>query len=344
VAADHLAGDRLRDLLRLQPPSQRARQAAPRGRLRARRRGRGRLSAPSARTALLAALGALSLAFCALWGRRLREDAAAPAPDPDRAVRWPTLAENAIGFLTDFLDTLGIGSFATTTTLFKLGKLASDEDIPGSLNVGHSIPTFLEAFIFIAAVAIDGRTLVLMILASVVGAWLGAGVVVTWPRRKIQAGMGAALLAAGGFFLMKNLGLFPQGGDALGLSGTKLAVGVAFNFVFGALMTLGIGAYAPCMILTSLLGMNPATAFPIMMGSCAFLMPVASIRFIRERRYAVAPSLGLTLGGAPAVLIAAYIVKSLPLTALRWLVIAVVLYTAATMLRAAAAGPAPADR
>ena len=290
---------------------------------------------PSIRDGLLIALGLLSAAFSVLWGLRLREEARTPPSRPGDRVRWPTLAETAIGFLTDFLDTLGIGSFATTTALFKLNRLAPDEDIPGTLNVGHSIPTFLEAFIFISIVAIEGRTLVLMILASVAGAWIGAGTVASWPRRKIQLGMGAALLAAAVFFLMKNLGWFPPGGEALGLSGPLLAVGLIGNFVFGALMTLGIGAYAPSMILVSLLGMNPVAAFPIMMGSCAFLMPAASVHFIRRRRYSVGPSLGLTLGGAPAVLIAAYVVKSLPMTALRWLVIAVVLYTASTMLRSA---------
>jgi uncharacterized membrane protein YfcA len=97
-------------------------------------------------------------------------------------------------------------------------------------------------------------------------------------------------------------------------------------------MTLGIGLYAPCMILISLLGMNPTTAFPIMMGSCAFLMPVGSLRFIRERSYSLRAALGLAIGGVPGVLVAAYIVKSLPLATVRWLVIAVVLYTAISML------------
>jgi uncharacterized membrane protein YfcA len=281
----------------------------------------------TARVGLLTALGVITVAFSVLWGLRLKAD----------GVRRPTLAELAIGFLTDFLDTLGIGSFAVTTALFKLLKTMPDEDIPGSLNVGHSIPTFAEAFIFIALVAVEGWTLVLMILASVLGAWLGAGYVASWSRRKIQMGMGAALLVAAAFFLMKNLGLFPAGGEALELRGPLLAAGLIGNFIFGALMTLGIGAYAPSMILVSLLGMNPVAAFPIMMGSCAFLMPTASIRFIKQKRYAPAPSLGLTLGGTPAVLIAAYVVKSLNLTSLRWLVIVVVLYTAVTMLRSARA-------
>ncbi len=100
-------------------------------------------------------------------------------------------------------------------------------------------------------------------------------------------------------------------------------------------MTLGIGLYAPCMILVALLGMNPRAAFPIMMGSCAFLMPIGGLRFIAKASYSLRAAVGLTIGGIPAVLLAAFVVKSLPLTALRWLVFAVVLYTAVAMLRSA---------
>ncbi len=105
--------------------------------------------------------------------------------------------------------------------------------------------------------------------------------------------------------------------------------------MLGALMTIGIGMYAPSMIMMSLLGMNPTAAFPIMMGSSAFLMPVAGMRFIRARAYSLRAAVGLALGGLPAVLIAAFIIKSLPLTVMRWLVVVVVVYAAVAMLRSA---------
>src|SRR5690349_11199908 len=159
------------------------------------------------------------------------------------------------------------------------------------------------------------------IAEAVLGAWLGAGIVCGWSKRKVQIGMGFALLAAAIFFTMRNLGLFPAGSDAIGVSGVRLLIAVVGNFFLGALMSLGIGLYAPCMILVSLLGMSERTAFPIMMGSCAFLMPVGSLRFIRERAYSLRSALGLALGGLPGVLIAAYIVKSLDLHTVRWLVI-----------------------
>jgi uncharacterized membrane protein YfcA len=249
----------------------------------------------------------------------------------------PTPLLAAIGFVTDFLDTLGIGSFAVTTSLFKFFRAVPDERIPGTLNVGHALPTVVEALIYIVIVAVEPKTLLLLIVAAIAGAWFGAGFVARWPRRYVQIGMGAALLAAAVLFILTGIfgSHFGLSGTALGLDGVRLWIAVAINFCLGALMTVGIGLYAPCMIMVSLLGMSPVAAFPIMMGSCAFLMPIASLRFIRFDAISMRAVLGLTLGGIPGVLIAAYIVKSLPLNAVRWLVVLVVLYAAIVMLRSA---------
>lgn len=258
-----------------------------------------------------------------------------------RAPGVPSLFELFVGFITNFFDTLGIGSYAPTTAIFKFRHMVPDEKIPGTLNVGHALPTILEAFLFIAIVQLDPVTLVLLIGGAVCGAWFGAGIVAGWPRRKVQIGMAIALMAAAAFFLMSNLNLFPAGGTALVLRDWRLWTGVAVSVLLGALMTLGIGMYAPCMILVSLLGMDPKAAFPIMMGSCAFLMPTATVRFIRMDSYAPRPALGLAFGGLPGVLIAALIVKELPLTWVRWLVVVAVLYAAGSMLRSARATREP---
>lgn len=239
----------------------------------------------------------------------------------------------AVGFVTNFFDALGIGSFATTTAAYKARGTVLDEHIPGTLNVGGVIPTIVEAVIFITVVRVDPRTLVALIAAAAIGAWFGAGVVARWPRRWIQRGMAIALLLTGLFMALRQVHLFPAGSDALELSGARLAVAMVANGIFGALMTLGVGLYAPCMGTVSLLGMNPAAAFPIMMGSCAFLMPVASVRFMRAGAFDRRAALGLTLGGVPAILLAAWLVKSLPLDAVRWVVVVVVWYTAAMMWR-----------
>ncbi|MGA8575162.1 MAG: sulfite exporter TauE/SafE family protein [Candidatus Cybelea sp.] len=249
----------------------------------------------------------------------------------------------AIGFVTNFFDTLGIGSFATTTSLYKFLRFVPDERIPGTLNVGHALPTVVEAAIFIGIIAVEPWTLIALILAAVVGAWLGAGLVARLPRRYVQIGMGTALAVAAALFIMMNLkgSQFGLTGNALGLVGLRLWIGIFVSLCLGALMTIGIGFYAPCMIMVSLLGMNPIAAFPIMMGSCAFLMPFASLRFIRFNSFSMLAALGLTLGGIPGVWIAAHMVYRLPIPAVRWLVVLVVIYAAVTMLRSAVRETAP---
>lgn len=281
----------------------------------------------SAIPAMLATLGGVALLFTGVWTRRLLRDPEGLAP--------PRPATVAVGAVAMFFDTLGIGSFATTTAAFRAFRLVPDQLIPGTLNAGHSLASILQAFLYTAIIPVDAATLVLLVAAATLGAWLGAGVVSGWPRRRIQAGMGVALLAAAGLMLPRLLGLVPAGGEAAGLAGGKLALATAGNFLLGALMTLGVGLFAPCMIMLSLLGMGTREIFPIMMSACAFLMPVGGLRFIRARAYAPAAALALTLGGLPAVLVATYLVKELPLGVLRWLVLGVVVVTGITLLAAA---------
>lgn len=240
---------------------------------------------------------------------------------------------SVVGFITNFFDTLGIGSFAPTVAFNKFLKMGvRNKDLPGLLNVGDTLPVMCEAVIFTTVIDVEPVTLVTMLVASAVGSWLGAGIISKLDEIKIQKIMGFALLVTGALMTLGALNLMPGGGEAIGLTGVKLVIGIVGNFILGALMTAGIGLYAPCMALVYFLGMSPAVAFPIMMGSCATLMPVCSVKFIKEGAYPRKAALLLGLFGAIGVFIAAYIVKSLPLDILRWLVIAVVFYTSISML------------
>jgi uncharacterized membrane protein YfcA len=247
----------------------------------------------------------------------------------------PTLESVGLGAVTNFFDTLGIGSFAPTTAWFKLRRLLPDSHIPATLNVGHTLPTIAQALIFIKLVEVDPALLLACIASAVAGSLVGAPIVLRLPVRAVQGFVGFALLLAAALYALTNLGLMPGGGDALALPPGPFAVAVAAHFVLGALMTFGIGAYAPSLILLSLLGLNPIAAFPIMMGACAFLMPVCSMRFLRAERVDRRIAIGLAIGGVPFVLAAAFLVKSLPLTALRWGVVVVVVYAALLLLRSA---------
>jgi uncharacterized membrane protein YfcA len=254
----------------------------------------------------------------------------------------PTPLEVGIGFVTNFFDTLGIGSFATTTAVFRLFRLVPDQLIPGTLVVGHALPVMTQALVFISVVSVDPVQMGWLIGVCIVGGWLGAGVVASLSRRAVQIGMGCALLAAASFMVLGMFELFPAGGTALSFTRSAFIVALVVNFCLGGLLTLGIGNYAPSLIAFSLLGIDPRAAFPIMMGSGAFVATVAGIRFVGAGRFHPRAALGLTLGGIPGVLVAVWLVRSLPLAVLRWLVLAVVVYAAVTLLRAGFSGTSAA--
>jgi uncharacterized membrane protein YfcA len=246
-----------------------------------------------------------------------------------------------IGFLVNFFDTLGIGSLATTTATFKGLRMVPDERLPATMLVGLALPVAVQALIFISAIQIDPMLLLLMIVTALVGGWLGAGIVSRLPRRPIQLGMGSALLLAALFMTVVQLNRMPVGGTALSLGGSALWLALGVNLILGALLMLGIGNYGPTFVLLSALGMDPRAAFPIMMGSGAFAAMLGCMAFVRRRRVVNQPALGLTIGGIPGVLVAALLVTSLPIGLLRWLVIAVVVYAAISMVRSAIQGEPP---
>jgi uncharacterized membrane protein YfcA len=276
---------------------------------------------------LLAALAAGGLLLAVRWMMAVRAVAG-------RERMVPSALELAVGFVTNFFDTLGIGSFATTTTTFRLLRMVPDEMIPGTLLVGHGLPVVAQALIFISVVNVDPWQLTTLIAVCVAGGWLGAGVVASLSRGAVRVGMGCALLVASLFMLLGLLGLFPAGGDALVFTPRAFACALALNFALGALITLGVGNYAPSLIAFSLLGMDPRAAFPIMAGSGAFVACIAGIRFVSTGRFQSRAALGLAAGGIPGVFVAAWLVQSLPLDALRWIVLVVVAYAAVTLLRA----------
>ncbi len=351
---------------------------------------------------LFIALGILAAAFVVVWIVEVRRHPDVPDPGAPNAERI------AVGFFANFFDALGIGSFATSTTYFRFRKLVRDELIPGTLNVGHCLPTITQAFIGIAVIAVDFLTLVLMIATAVAGSWFGAGVVARMPRRAIQIGMGVALLLAAAFMFASVMGLMPSGeltvrpggatirveasisssdveqltpgtkletvdagtewtkvkdpgtqatgyvqtstvdGVVLGVRGWRLALALVGSFFLGSIMPLGIGYYAPCMVLIALVGMNARAAFPIMMGACAFLMPVAGMEFVHKKRYSLRAAAGLAAGGIFGSALALLVIKSLPLYYVKWLVTAVVIYVGISLLNTAkrekAAAAVPAAR
>ena len=235
-----------------------------------------------------------------------------------------------VSMIANFFDTLGIGSYAIATSAWKFNKAVDDDLIPGTLNVEFGIPICVEATIFIQRIDMDPLTLVLMIAASIVGSVIGARIISRLDIMKIRVVMGVALILVAAITLCKinEVGPFGILGTARGLTGGLLAVGVIANFILGILMTAGIGLYAPCMAIVLLLGMSADVAFPVMMGSCAYLCPACGITFIKEGKYNRASTIPMIISGAIGVLIAGFIVTTLPLTVLTYLVCVVMVICA----------------
>ena len=241
---------------------------------------------------------------------------------------WPVAL---IGGVANFLDTLGVGSFAVKTACYKQFKLIDDRVLPGTLNGQCVLPTVTQSLIFVGAVAVEPLTLISMMMAAAAGAAWGARHVASFDRQTIRLVMAISLLVVAGLIFAGLLGLFPVGGDAMGLSGYKLAIALLGNFIFGVLMNVGIGLFAPCMTLVYLLGMNPLAAFPIMMGSTAVLSVFSAGTFIRKGACDAKAVLAVAIFGPIGVVLAAMLVKSMDMEMLKWLVAFILIYTSWTM-------------
>lgn len=279
-----------------------------------------------------------------MW-RKDKELRANPEKDPVIGLtgeeQWQEQKKHMIptaitGFVANFLDTLGIGSFAPSSAAFKLTRSVDDVLVPGTLNVGDTVPVCVEAFLFFGFVEMDVITLVLMLVASVAGSILMASIVSKFDRKKVRYTLFIGLFILATVILMKVLGVGPFGtvGTELGLSGIKLVIAVVGNFIFGALMSIGVGLYAPCMAMVLALGMDAGCAFPAMMGSCAYLMAFGNgPKFIKEGRYDMVASWTQAIFGALGVYVAYAFVKSLPLDVLTKIIVAIVYLTAFLYLR-----------
>lgn len=241
-----------------------------------------------------------------------------------------------IGFVANFLDTLGIGSFAPSSAAFKMTKSVDDSLVPGTLNVGDTIPVCVEAFLFFGIVEMDILTLVLMLVAAVLGSLVSASIVTKFDRKKVRYTLFVGLFLLATVILMKVFSFGPFGtvGTALGLRGIKLVIAVVLNFVLGALMSIGVGLYAPCMAMVLALGMDAGCAFPAMMGSCAFLMAFGNgPKFIKEAKIDIVATWTQAIAGSVGVFVAYYLVKSLPLETLTKVIVVVVYFTAFLYLK-----------
>lgn len=235
-------------------------------------------------------------------------------------------------FMLFFLSTFGISDFAIGTVLYRKLGWTTDKKLPGTLNTECVIPVAVMALSYISSIDVELKTLIIAIMAQVIGAYIGPRFVVKMNVDLIKKFISAGLLIAAALILMGKFGIYPSGGEAIGLSGFKLIVLGLLSLFYGALNNVGIGSYALTMATVYALGLNPGVAFPIMMGACTFSVPVGSMQFIKFDSYSRKITLFTSIFGSIGVLFAAFIVKSMDVSMLQWLVAAVLIYSAITMI------------
>lgn len=252
----------------------------------------------------------------------------------------PTAETIGLGAVVSFFDTLGIGCFAPSTAWLKFRRLVPDGLIPPTILVGLTITAVVESIIFLIrlGVRVDPVLLVGCVLACAMGGLIGAPLVHRTRVWIVQLVVAIGLLCAAIAYGMTNLHLFPGGGTASSLPLVLTVLAIIANFIFGVLLNYGVGNYAPTLVILSLMGMDPRLCFPIMAGAAALMGAAAGIRHIQTGKLDLRVVVGLTIGGIPAVFVAAYMVVTMPLEVLRWLVLIVVLYAAAIMFHAAMLG------
>ncbi|NLY87077.1 MAG: sulfite exporter TauE/SafE family protein [Clostridiales bacterium] len=238
-----------------------------------------------------------------------------------------------MGVIMNFFDYLGVGSFAPTLAIYRLTKTVDDDLIPGTLVTGCALPVAIEALVSLSVIDVELTTLFSMYGTGILGAFIGGKWASKLEVKTIQRFMGFALIIAAAIMLLGKLNLMPVGGDAIGLHGTKLVIAAVGSFILAALLTVGIGNYAPTMVLVYLLGMSPAVSFPIMMGLGFLGVGSGSFPYFKSERFHKRASFAFAMGGIFGVLAAVFIIVNMPISALQWLVIAVCCYTSVTLLR-----------
>jgi len=247
----------------------------------------------------------------------------------------------ALGGVTNFFDTLGVGSFAPTMAWFRLRGLIADRAIPPTMYIGHGLPSIVQAVIFLILLGahVDPWLLSGCVIAMFAGVVIGIRLVNRIPLRFVRGGIAIALVIAGCFYAATNLGALPANGHATSLSIGEVSIAVAGYFLMGILVNVGVGHYAPSLLMFGLMGLDPHLAFPIMAAAGVLGMSGFGLRYLADPKIDLRVVAGLAFGGIPAVLAAAFLVQSMPLSTLRWLVVVVVLYATIDLLRAAITQP-----
>jgi uncharacterized membrane protein YfcA len=278
-------------------------------------------------TTLLLIIILLHICSAAVLARDLRANWRELFKEPGRL-----LVQAPVSFLLNFLSGFGVSDYVICTALYHKTGWAEPRKLPGTLNTQSTLPVLVFALAYLSSVQVDIRTLLPLLAADMLGAFLSPRLTMSLPVRRIRQILACGLLFAGCAILANKLELVAVGGQATSLQGFKLAAGVICYFIIGALKAMGVASYPLAMTATFFLGLHPLVSYPLMMGGGALAAPLILIRYVKLDGYMRKLTLlGATVGVAGGA-IAVFTVKTLDISLLQWLVVGVVFYAATDIL------------
>ena len=237
----------------------------------------------------------------------------------------PWIKQAIFSFFLYFFTAFGVSDFTVSTVVYTKTGWVDIKKLPGTLNAQGISSLLITSLAYINSVEIDILTLVPFLLLCAFGSWMGPRVSIKLKSWCLKYFMAGGLFVAGVFMLCSQLNILNIGGTLVGLHGIKLICLWVFGFLLGFIRTFGVATHPLTMSAVYFSGLNPISAYPLMMGSSALANPVAAIQFVRLGAYERRTVLLGCSAGAVGSFVAVHIVKSMNVQLIMWLILGIVL-------------------
>jgi uncharacterized membrane protein YfcA len=216
-----------------------------------------------------------------------------------------------IGFISNLLDTVGIGSFAVIVAMRKmLGVMPDDVKLIGSMNIQAVITALAQMLIFLHYIKLDLTTMLVSIAMITLGGFLSGLIAVRINKAIVHNVMLIAFIVTGILLFLIQLDVLQFTSTSDAITGIRLGIFAIFMLIAGMLPAFGVGYYSLVKTSIFLFGVNPIIAFPIMAAASSYQMPVTAITFMSKNKFYTKSSILLAIFGLIGVFIAAPLIST----------------------------------
>ena len=237
-----------------------------------------------------------------------------------------------IGFVSNLLDTVGIGSFAVIVAMRRiLGVMPDDVKLIGSMNIQAVITALAQMLIFLHYIQLDLTTMLVAIAMITLGGFLSGLFATRIKTSLVRIIMLIAFIITGILLFLIQMDILSFLNNSHAIKGMRLIFFAIFMLIAGSLPAFGVGYYSLVKTSIFLFGVNPIIAFPIMATASSYQMPVTAITFMRSGKFYARSSILLAVFGVIGVFIAAPLISFVDPYTLKWILFVVVIYNIITL-------------